>query len=118
MLLRALDRTSRQPLRCAGSIALIRPSRRRGCSLKRLQAGAQLCQLFIDGRIFAQWTIELGPLIEATSYVRTWSGNPQNSMDVIGQAITLAITKPNSLHKSFIINSMHGEGIEPPTYWV
>ena len=73
MLLRALDRTSRQPFRC-------------DVALKRLQTGAQLCQLFIDGRIFAQWTIELGPLIEATSYVRTWSGNPQNSMDVIGQA--------------------------------
>jgi hypothetical protein len=23
-----------------------------------------------------------------------------------------------SLRKSLIINSMHGEGIEPPTYWV
>ena len=72
----------RQPFRC-------------DVGLKRLQAGAQLCQLFIDGRIFAQWTIKLGPLIEATNYARTWSGNPQNSMDVIGQAITLAITRPS-----------------------
>jgi hypothetical protein len=47
MLLRALDRTSRQPFRC-------------DVALKRLQAGAQLCQLFIDGRILrngrSNWT--------------------------------------------------------------
>jgi hypothetical protein len=24
----------------------------------------------------------------------------------------------SNLQKSFTINSMHGEGIEPPTYWV
>jgi hypothetical protein len=63
MLLRALDRTSRQPFRC-------------DVALKRMQAGAQLCQLFIHGHIFAQWTIELGPLIEATSYVRTVERKP------------------------------------------
>jgi hypothetical protein len=36
-------------------------------------------------------------------------------MDVIGQAITLAYHKTQQiLHKSFIINGMHGEVIEPP----
>jgi hypothetical protein len=50
MLLRALDRTSHQPFRC-------------DVALKRLQAGVQLCRLFIDGRISSQWTIELGPLM-------------------------------------------------------
>jgi hypothetical protein len=67
MLLRALDRTSRQPFRCEDA-------------LKRLQAGAQLCQLFIDGRIFARWTIELGPLIEASSYVRTVGRKPADTV--------------------------------------
>ena len=62
-MLRALDRTSRQPFRC-------------DVALKRLQAGAQLCQLLIDGRIFAQWTIELEPLIEAIRYVRTVERKP------------------------------------------
>jgi hypothetical protein len=63
MLLRALDGTLSRPFRC-------------DVALKRLQAGVQLCQLFIDGRIFAQWTIEPGPLIEATSYVRTVERKP------------------------------------------
>ena len=42
-------------------------------------------------------------------------------MDVIRLAITSAITKRRVsvyIHKSFTINIMHGEGIEPPTYWV
>jgi hypothetical protein len=34
-------------------------------------------------------------------------------MDVIGRAITLAITKGRDIRKSFTINMVHGEGIEP-----
>ena len=32
--------------------------------------------------------------------------------------IGLAITQRGNPCKSFITNHMHGEGIEPPTYWV
>ena len=35
-----------------------------------------------------------------------------------GRAITLAITQRKYLCKSLTINIVHGEGIEPPTYWV
>ena len=39
-------------------------------------------------------------------------------MDMAGFAITLAITQAKSRRKSFRINTVHGEGIEPTTYWV
>jgi hypothetical protein len=35
-----------------------------------------------------------------------------------GRAITSAITQREDIGKCFNINIMHGEGIEPPTYWV
>ncbi len=47
------------------------------------------------------------------SYVDPWK-----STDAIGRAITSAITGSSNFHKSFTINNLHGEGIEPPTYWV
>jgi hypothetical protein len=55
------------------------------------------------------------------AFLMTWRRRLRaswNSVDVIGRAITSAITKPLNLHKSFTISTMHGEGIEPPTYWV
>jgi hypothetical protein len=39
---------------------------------------------------------------------------PKNCLDMAG----FAITQAKSRSKSFIITIVHGEGLEPPTYWV
>jgi hypothetical protein len=56
-----------------------------------------------------------GPLIEVSKYVWTVERNPWNSTDALSLLLSPSLI---DFHKSFTFTNLHGEGIEPPTYWV
>jgi hypothetical protein len=56
-----------------------------------------------------------GPLENVRKAEAIWQGKTRMSLD--GLLLWLLLRR-SVKRKSFTINDMHGEGIEPPTYWV